>query len=78
MTFISRSEPADLPQPWVESGSAAADEALGKAGLVVVATNAGHLWSSIDNCALMRPCWLWGRTPWTCGSCMRMCCGVRR
>ena len=42
VTFISRSEPADLPQPWVESGSAAADEALGRAGLVVVATSAGE------------------------------------
>ena len=42
MTFISRSEPADLPYPWVESGSAAADEALGRAGLVVVATSAGE------------------------------------
>ena len=37
VTFISRSEPADLPYPWVESGSAAADEALGRAELVVVA-----------------------------------------
>ena len=42
VTFISRSEPADLPYPWVESGSAAADEVLGKAGLVVVATSAGE------------------------------------
>ena len=37
VTFISRSEPADLPYPWVESGSAAAAEALGRAELVVVA-----------------------------------------
>jgi len=42
LTFISRSEPADLPYPWVESGSAAADEVLGRAGLVVVATSAGE------------------------------------
>ena len=42
VTFISRSEPADLPYPWVESGSAAADEALDRAGLVVVATSAGE------------------------------------
>lgn len=42
VTFISRSEPADLPYPWVESGSAAADEVLGRAGLVVVATSAGE------------------------------------
>ena len=42
VTFISRSEPADLPHPWVESGSVAADEVLGRAGLVVVATSAGE------------------------------------
>ena len=42
VTFISRSEPADLPYPWVESGSAAADEVLGRAGLAVVATSAGE------------------------------------
>ena len=42
VTFISRSEPADLAYPWVESESAAADEALGRAGLVVVATSAGE------------------------------------
>ena len=42
VTFISRSEPADLPYPWVESGSAVADEVLGRAGLVVVATSAGE------------------------------------
>ena len=42
VTFISRSEPADLTYPWAQSGSAAADEALGKAGLVVVATSAGE------------------------------------
>ena len=42
VTFISRSEPADLPYPWVESGSAPADEVLGRAGLVVVATSAGE------------------------------------
>ena len=42
VTFISRSEPADLPYPWVELGSAAADEVLGRAGLVVVATSAGE------------------------------------
>ena len=42
VTFISRSEPADLPHPWVQSGSAQADDALGRAGLVVVATSAGE------------------------------------
>ena len=42
VTFTSRSEPADLPCPWVESGSVAADEVLGRAGLVVVATSAGE------------------------------------
>ena len=78
VTFISRSELADLAYPWVESGSAAADEVLGRAGLVVVATSAGDRWSSIGNCDLMRPCLLWGRTRWTRGSCMRMCCGARR
>lgn len=78
VTFISRSEPADLPYPWVQSGSAAADEALGRAGLVVVATSAGNRWSSIGNCALMRPCLLWAHTRWTRGSWMRMCRGVRR
>ena len=42
MTSISRSEPADLPYPWVVSGSAQADEVSGSAGLVVVATIAGE------------------------------------
>ena len=42
VTFISRSAQANLPYPWVESGSAAADEVLGRAGLVVVATSAGE------------------------------------
>ncbi|MGV0434473.1 ornithine cyclodeaminase family protein [Corynebacterium ureicelerivorans] len=42
VTCISRSEPADLPYPWVQSGSAAADEMLGRAGLVVVATSTGE------------------------------------
>lgn len=42
VTFTSRSEPADLPYSWVQSGSAAADEVLGLAGLVVVATSAGQ------------------------------------
>ena len=42
VTFTSRSEPADLPYPWVESGSAGADGVLGRAGLVVVATSAGE------------------------------------
>ena len=41
VTFISRSEPVDLPYPWVESGSAQAEAVLGRAGLVVVATSAG-------------------------------------
>ena len=42
VTFVSRNRPADLPHPWVESGSAEADEVLGRAGLVVVATSAGE------------------------------------
>ena len=42
VTCVSRSRPADLPHPWVESGSAEADEVLGRAGLVVVATSAGE------------------------------------
>ncbi|RMD17625.1 hypothetical protein EAW56_10925 [Corynebacterium gottingense] len=42
VTFTSRSEPADLAYPWAQSGSAAADEVLGRAGLVVVATSAGE------------------------------------
>lgn len=42
MTFISRSKPADLPHPWVELGSAQADDVLGRAGVVVVATSAGE------------------------------------
>ena len=42
VTFVSRSRPADLPHPWVEAGSAEADEVLGRAGLVVVATSAGE------------------------------------
>lgn len=42
VTFISRSEPADLSYSWVQSGSAAADDVLGRAGLVVVATSAGE------------------------------------
>ena len=42
VTFVSRHEPADLPYRWVKLGSDAADEALGKAGLVVLATSAGE------------------------------------
>ena len=42
VTFISRREPAGLAYSWVQSGSAAADEVLGRAGLVVVATSAGE------------------------------------
>lgn len=42
VTFISRSEPADLPHPWVQSGSAETDEVLRRAGLAVVATSAGE------------------------------------
>ena len=78
VAFVSRSKPADLPHTWVVSGSAEADEVLGRAGLVVVATSVGNLWSSIGSCELMRPCLLWGRTRWIRGSCMRMCCGARR
>ena len=42
VTFVSRREPADLAYPWAQLGSDAADEALGKAGLVVLATSAGE------------------------------------
>ena len=42
VAFVSRSKPSDLPHPWVESGSVEADEVLGRAGLVVVATSAGE------------------------------------
>ncbi len=42
VTFMSRRKPADLPHPWVESGSVQADDVLGRAGLVVVATSAGE------------------------------------
>lgn len=42
VTFVSRSKPADLQHPWVEAASADADEVLGRAGLVVVATSAGE------------------------------------
>ena len=42
VTFVSRHEPADLAYPWAQLGSDAADEALGKAGLVVLATSAGE------------------------------------
>ena len=42
VTFTSRSEPADLPHSWVQSGSVAADEVMSRAGLVVVATSAGE------------------------------------
>lgn len=42
VTFISRSEPADLPYPWARAGSVAADGVLGRAGSVVVATSAGE------------------------------------
>ncbi|MDK7181469.1 hypothetical protein QP446_11995 [Corynebacterium riegelii] len=34
--------PADLPYPWVKSGSAEPDEELGRAGLVVVTRGAGE------------------------------------
>ena len=78
VTFVSRSKPAGLPHQWVESGSTQADGRLGWTGLVVVTTSVGNPWSSIGNCDLMRPCLPWGRTPWTRGSCTRMCCGARR
>ena len=42
VTFVSRSKPADLPYSWVQSGSDEADEVMGCAGLVVVATSAGE------------------------------------
>ena len=45
---------------------------------VAVATSARNLWSSIGSCELLRRCWLWGRAPWTRGSCTRMCCATRR
>ncbi|CAM3205054.1 ornithine cyclodeaminase family protein [Corynebacterium gottingense] len=38
ITFISRTEPADLAYPWAASGSAAAQDALARAGLVITAT----------------------------------------
>ena len=53
VTFVLRSKPADLPHTWVVTGSAEADEVLGRAGLVVVATSVGNLWSSIGGCELM-------------------------
>lgn len=53
MTSVLRSRPADLPHPWAESGSVEADKVLGRAGLVVVETSAGNLWSSIGSCELM-------------------------
>lgn len=42
VTFVSRHEPADLAYPWAQLGSDAADDALRKAGLVVLATSAGE------------------------------------
>ena len=42
VTFVSRIKPADLPHPWVESGSAEAYEVLGRAGLVMVVTSSGE------------------------------------
>ena len=42
VTFVSRHEPADLAYPWVQLGSDAADEVLGEAELVVLATSAGE------------------------------------
>lgn len=41
VTFIRGASLPDLPYSWVQSGSAAADLVLGRAGLVVVATSAG-------------------------------------
>ena len=38
-TFVSRNEPEEFPYEWVETGTPAADEAVGKAGLVVTATS---------------------------------------
>lgn len=38
ITFISRTEPADLVYRWAASGSAAAQDALARAGLVITAT----------------------------------------
>ncbi|MBL7286382.1 ornithine cyclodeaminase family protein [Corynebacterium godavarianum] len=38
ITFISRTEPADLVYPWAASGSAAAQDALARADLVITAT----------------------------------------
>ena len=42
VTFVSRREPADLAYPWAQLGSDAADDALGKAELVVLATSAAE------------------------------------
>ncbi|MGV0373057.1 hypothetical protein ACUY2A_06665 [Corynebacterium pilbarense] len=39
---FQRSSPADVQYPWARAGSAAADEVLGRAGLVVTATSAGE------------------------------------
>ena len=78
VTCVSRNKPAELPHPWVELGSAEADEVLGRAGLVVVATSAGEPVVVDRQLRPMRRCLLWGRTPWTRGSCTRMCCGVLR
>ncbi|MBA1835222.1 hypothetical protein HMC16_05725 [Corynebacterium sp. zg-915] len=78
VTFASRSEPADLPYSWVESGSAQADETLGRAGLVVVATSAGEP-VVVDR--QLRPdltVLAVERARWARGNCMRMCCAVRK
>ena len=48
-TFISRNEPEDFPYPWVEIGTSAADEAVGKAGLVVTATSSPEPILSVES-----------------------------
>lgn len=48
-TFISRRRPVDFPYEWAESGSAAADAAVSKAGLVVTATSSPEPILSVDH-----------------------------
>ena len=62
----------------MESGSAAADEALGRARLVVVATSAGEPVFVDRQLRADATVLAVGRTRWIRGSWMRMCCGVRR
>ena len=47
-TFISRNEPEDFPYEWLETGTPAADEVVGKAGLVVTATSSPETILSVE------------------------------